>query len=200
MQPPQKITKSYVKALNTPTKDFLCPLGANKHFKIQFLTFRIRAINESTKDNKVLFEVIREAEKDEDLFFDDAYFEEEELRELRTIRYNFPPEFLNQKMVGTFLEFKVGDNVAVSNFMIIERHYFKDRLLESYEFSFPFCIPGSTNSWEKIYNLPELPEDLKKQMVEEPWETVSDTFYFVGEELIMHNKAMYSYSPNHDIK
>lgn len=200
MQTPQKVTKDYVKSLNAPTQDFLCPLAANKHFKIQFLTFRIRAIEENKKDNKVLFEVVREAEKDEDLFFDDAYFEEEELRELRTIRYNFPPEFLSQKMVGTFLEFKVGDNTPVGNFMIIERHYFKDRLLESYEFSFPFCIPGSTNSWEKIYNLPELPADLKEQMIAEPWATVSDTFYFVGEELIMHNKAMYSYSPNHDIK
>lgn len=200
MQTPQKVTKSYVKSLQAPTTDFLCPLSANKHYKIQFLTFRIRAINEGSKENKVLFEVVREAEKDEDLFFDDTYFEEDELRELRTIRYNFPPEFLGQRTVGTFLEFKVGDNVAVSNFMIIERHYFKDHLLESYEFSFPFCIPGSTNSWEKIYNMPELPADLKEQMIAEPWATTSDTFYFVGEELVMHNKAFYSYSPNHDIK
>lgn len=199
MQTPQKVTKDYVKTLQAPTKDFMCPLAANKNHKIQFLTFRIRSIDESTKNSKVLFEVVREAEKDEDLFFDDQYFEEEELRELRTIRYNFGPDFLNHKTVGTFLEFKIGDNVPVRDFMIIERHYFKGKLLESYEFGFPFCIPGSTNSWEKIYNLPTLASDLKKEMVESPWETVSDTFYFVGDELIMHNKALYSYAPNHDI-
>ena len=28
-----------------------------------------------------------------------------------------------------------------------------------------------------------------------PWETQSDSFYFVGNELIMHNKAQYAYTP-----
>ena len=30
-------------------------------------------------------------------------------------------------------------------------------------------------------------------MVENPFETQSDTFYFVGDELVMHNKAVYCY-------
>ena len=199
MQHPEKITRAYVKSLNKPTDDFLCPLSANSHYKIQFLTFRIRALDDEEKNGRTLFEIVREAEKDEDLFFDDAYFEEDELREIRTIRYNFSPEFLDGKTVGTFLEFKVADKVPVKDFMIIERHYFKEKLLESYEFGFPFCIPGSTNSWEKIYNLPTLDQDLKQKMIDEPWNTTSDTFYFVGEELIMHNKALYSYQPNHDL-
>ena len=32
-------------------------------------------------------------------------------------------------------------------------------------------------------------------MIDQPWETKSDSFYFVGEKLIMHNKALYNYSP-----
>jgi hypothetical protein len=30
-------------------------------------------------------------------------------------------------------------------------------------------------------------------MVANPYETVSDSFYFVGDELVMHNKAFYAY-------
>ena len=45
---------------------------------------------------------------------------------------------------------------------MIERHYFKDKLIRSYDFAFGFCIPGSTNSWEAIYPMPELTEDERK--------------------------------------
>ena len=30
-------------------------------------------------------------------------------------------------------------------------------------------------------------------MIENPYETKSDSFYFVGDKLIMHNKAEYAY-------
>jgi len=32
-------------------------------------------------------------------------------------------------------------------------------------------------------------------MILNPFETKSDSFYFVGGELVMHNKAEYDYSP-----
>jgi len=32
-------------------------------------------------------------------------------------------------------------------------------------------------------------------MIESPFETVSDSFYFVEGKLVMHNKAAYSYAP-----
>ena len=32
-------------------------------------------------------------------------------------------------------------------------------------------------------------------MINNPWRTKSDSFYFVENELIMHNKAEYDYSP-----
>lgn len=81
------------------------------------------------------------------------------------------------------LTFKVQGDLPVSNFRMIERHYFKGRLirrvhsgapptapganrrgcpplpspplsaLRSYDFSFPFCIPHSENNWESIYDV-----------------------------------------------
>lgn len=32
-------------------------------------------------------------------------------------------------------------------------------------------------------------------MIDNPWETRSDSFYFVNGELIIHNKAEYNYEP-----
>ena len=62
-----------------------------------------------------------------------------------------------------------------------------------YEFTFPFCIPGSTNTWENIYEMPELSEAEKKEMIDSPMKTETDSFYFVGDKLVMHNKAFFSY-------
>lgn len=39
---------------------------------------------------------------------------------------------------------------------MIERHYFKENLLKSFDFKFGFIIPGSTNTVEHIYELPQL--------------------------------------------
>ena len=44
---------------------------------------------------------------------------------------------------------------------MIERHYYKDILIRSFEFKFPFCMPNTINEWESIYDMPELSEDLK---------------------------------------
>jgi hypothetical protein len=77
---------------------------------------------------------------------------------------------------------------------MVERHYYKKKLVKSYEFTFPFCIPGSTNTWENIYQMPEMKPDLKQDMIDNPDMTETDSFYFVGENLVMHNKAYFSYS------
>ena len=78
---------------------------------------------------------------------------------------------------------------------MIERHYFKGRVIKSYEFKFGFCIPNSKNSLEMIYDLPELSEEDKEDMINSPWETKSDTFFFVNNELVIHNRAEYNYAP-----
>ena len=119
---------------------------------------------------------------------------EEEETEMRTVRYHFGDHFFDIKTIGTSLTFSVGSK-PVKNFLMIERHYFRNQLIRSYEFNFPFCIPTTTNNWDSVYDVPAISEDLKQQMIQNPWETKSDSFYFVGEELVMHNKAEYDYSP-----
>lgn len=43
---------------------------------------------------------------------------------------------------------------------MIERHYFRDHLLKSFDFDFGFCIPNSRNTCEHIYEFPQLSESL----------------------------------------
>jgi hypothetical protein len=57
------------------------------------------------------------------------------------------------------VEFTVGDK-AVSKFRMIERHFFRDKLLKSFDFEFGFCIPNSKNTCEHIYEFPTLAPDL----------------------------------------
>ncbi|KAF3841010.1 hypothetical protein F7725_006872 [Dissostichus mawsoni] len=91
------------------------------------------------------------------------------------------------------VEFMVGDT-PIENFRMIERHYFRDKLLKSFDFEFGFCMPSSKNSCEHIYEFPPLSEDTIREMVLHPYETQSDSFYFVDNKLVMHNKADYSYN------
>ena len=137
---------------------------------------------------------------------------------------------------------------------MIERHYFRDKLLKSFDFEFGFCIPNSKNTCEHIYEFPGLAPDESKpciflhvpgpesrkaiklgtrfndsftqccfvksdkpkwvakpsyfrtvgvdavfllsvqEMIDAAYETRSDSFYFVDDKLIMHNKADYAYN------
>ncbi|RKO83466.1 delta subunit of GMP phosphodiesterase, partial [Blyttiomyces helicus] len=111
----------------------------------------------------------------------------------RTINYTFDRNFLNYKNIGTTLVFCVWPH-EIRSLRMIERHYFKDKLLKSFDFTFGFCIPNSVNTWEAVYEFPALDPKLVKEMVANPGSTVSDSFYFVDGRLVMHNKATYTYS------
>ena len=39
---------------------------------------------------------------------------------------------------------------------MVERHFFRNKLLKSFDFDFGFCIPKSTNTVEHIYEFPAL--------------------------------------------
>lgn len=91
------------------------------------------------------------------------------------------------------MDFSVGSK-PVKQFRMIERHYFRSKLLKSFDFDFGFCIPDSKNTVEHIYDFPTLDPDIVRQMIANPFETKSDSFYFVDGKLIMHNKADYSYN------
>jgi len=172
-----------VQQFKKPTESFLCPLSANT-FGIDFLAFKIRDMDTAA----VVFEVAKDPNAP--VIDYPANFDYDQLR---TISYKFPADFLRFKTVGTTLRFSVGNN-AVSNFRMIERHYFKNKIIQSYDFNFPFCIPNSTNEWEAIYDMPKFTEKEIIEIIASPEETKSDSFYFVDGQLIMHNKATYTYA------
>ena len=179
----EDITPEYVGNLTEATEGFLCPLTANI-YGIEFVYFKVRDLESGT----VLFEVQNDEDEqggDNEIIEDDS---------VRTIKYHLGPDFLNLTALGSTIGFKVGPR-EVRNFRMIERHYFRSILLKSFDFNLEFCIPGSRNTWEVIYEIPSISEHTKAEMINAPWETKSDSFYFVDNKLIMHNKAEYNYSP-----
>lgn len=195
------VTPEEVLRFNLPTRDYLCPKSANI-YDIEFTRFRVRDFSAVPKASKkpqppnaenmhppVLIDISRPPD----------YVESEEEKadptNGRFVRYHLHKEFLNLKTLGAQITFKVGGKRVAKHFRMIERHYFKDKLIKSFDFNFGAAlIPNSENSIEHIYEMPKLPDKIKRQMVELPWETKSDSFYFVEGRLIMHNKAEYSYN------
>ena len=82
----------------------------------------------------------------------------------------------------------------IKDLIFIERYYFKDRLLSNFEFKFPFCIGKSRNEVEFVYELPQLTDEEKREIIASPYEAESDSFFFANGQLIIHNKAAYDYS------
>jgi hypothetical protein len=184
------ITTEFARNLPDFTENFFCELKDNI-YNIKFLKFRVRDM----ESGYVLFEVHDEEDKHDDRhpseLPENGNLESE--NNSRTIRYHLGPEFLELKNIGTSLTFSIG-NLPVKNLIMIERHYFKGNLIKSFEFKFDFCIPNSTNTWETLYTIPDLDPVVKEEMINSPWETKSDSFYFVDNKIIMHHKALYNYS------
>ena len=164
---------------------FLCPICANADYGVEFLNFVIS----DYETKKTIFEVGKDSPAPVDVAVDlsslgpDMY---------RKIKYTFSEDVLRLPAIQTSLVFSTGKR-EISGFRMIERHYYGDQLVKSFDFEFAFCIPSSTNTWEVVYDMPPLSESLITDMINNPYETKSDSFYFVGDELIMHNKASYSY-------
>jgi len=178
-------TADEVLSYTSPTPGYCCSLAGNT-VGIEFESFRIR----DYESQVCLFEVSKDPDAPP---LDLANLPPEMEDQVRCISYDFGNEFLDLRTIGTTLQFSVGPH-EVSNFRMIERHYFRDILIKSFDFNFGFCIPNSTNTWEAIYDMPELDPDLKEAMIDNPWETQSDSFYYVGDQMIMHNKAKYAYT------
>ena len=177
-----KVLIQDVLELTKPTSHFLCPLSANT-YGLQFIEFKIADYN----SKKLIFDISKDLPP-----IDPSTIDFTDENTYRKIKYEFSEDILRLPQISTLLVFKVGDR-EVKDFRMIERHYFRNRLIKSFDFTFGFCIPGSTNSWEAVYNLPPLSEELIQDMIANPHETTSDSFYFVEGKLVMHNKASYSY-------
>jgi hypothetical protein len=187
----EEVTPESVREYKGFTDKFLCPRSANV-YNVRFRKFRVRDL----ESGFTLFEVADDSPDQADEQIQEIKEDENETIEnsMRTIRYHLGPDFLDLKDLGSSLTFSVGAK-PVKDLLMIERHYFRDLLIKSFEFKFDFCIPNSTNTWESIYTIPEMDPKLKQDMIDHPWETRSDSFYFVEDKLIMHNKAIYNYGP-----
>ncbi|KAG1667416.1 hypothetical protein FOA52_004833 [Chlamydomonas sp. UWO 241] len=177
------VSPEMVLKLDKPVDGFLCPLEANT-FGIEFLEFQIK--DYTTK--KTVYASPGSAGSESMLATAVAGDEA-----MRSVKYTFPADFLTYQTIRTALRFKVGDQPA-NNFRMIELHYFKNKLVRVYDFTFGFCIPNSTNSWEAIYDVPKYTKQQIADYVETPYSHTSDSYYFVDGKLIMHNKAEYKYA------
>lgn len=184
------ITPDEVLRIPKITDTYLCSPDANI-FEIDFTRFKIRDL----ESGAVLFEIAKPVSENLEDNPDKSSESDEAIdpNAGRFVRYQFTPQFLKLKMVGATVEFTVGSK-PVNRFRMIERHFFRDKLLKTFDFEFGFCIPHSKNTCEHIYEFPNLPPDLVNEMIASPFETRSDSFYFVEDCLIMHNKADYAYN------
>nr|CAG4638047.1 EOG090X0D9B [Chydorus sphaericus] len=181
------VTPEDVLQLQRITNKYLCSPDANI-YDVDFTRFCIRDLESGT----VLFEIAKPSPSE---LADSSEPEQEESdpNAGRFVRYQFTPQFLKLKTVGATVEFVVGDK-PVNKFRMIERHYFRDRPLKTFDFDFGFCIPNSKNTCEHIYDFPALSQESMDEMIKSPFQTRSDSFYFVDDRLIMHNKADYAYN------
>ncbi|KAE8287348.1 Protein unc-119-like protein A [Larimichthys crocea] len=177
------ITPEDVLGLQKITENYLCSPDENI-YNIDFTRFKIRDMETGT----VLFEITKPPSTDKAGEKKDV-----DPNAGRFVRYQFTPAFLRLRQVGATVEFTVGD-MPIENFRMIERHYFREKLLKSFDFEFGFCMPSSKNTCEHIYEFPPLSENSIREMILHPYETQSDSFYFVDNKLVMHNKADYSYN------
>lgn len=188
----EPVTPEMVLCLPTITEKYLCSPEANI-YNIDFTRFQIRDLETGT----VLFEIAKPPATESDASQDSEADNEDpgcgDPNTGRFVRYQFTPQFLKLKTVGATVEFMVGTH-PVNKFRMIERHFFRDKLLKTFDFEFGFCIPNSKNTCEHIYEFPALSAELVSEMIANPFETRSDSFYFVDDRLVMHNKADYAYN------
>ena len=176
-----EVTPEYVTSLQAPTDNFLCKLSDN------WAGFRFRGFKIRDMISNITLVDVPDDGDDEELNDDDD-------PKTRLIKYHMGPDFLMLRTVGLTMRFSIGSK-PIQNLKMVERHYFRGRVLRAYEFEFGFVIPGSTNEWEFVYDMPELSEEERQEIIDAPWEVKSDTFFFSEGKLMLHNRAEYNYAP-----
>uniref|UniRef100_H9G749 Unc-119 lipid binding chaperone B n=1 Tax=Anolis carolinensis TaxID=28377 RepID=H9G749_ANOCA len=169
----EPVRPEHVLGLSRVTENYLCRPEDNI-YNIDFTKFKIRDLETGT----VLFEIAKPSSSEQEDDDNDPGVIDTSAG--RFVRYQFTPAFLRLRTVGATVEFTVGDK-PVSNFRMIERHYFRDRLLKNFDFDFGFCIPSSRNTCEHIYEFPQLSEDLSKyNFISEFSEAETEKCYWEG--------------------
>ena len=69
----------------------------------------------------------------------------------RVLKHCFSSQFFQLKHLELNLQFNVITEEPLKDLVLIEKHFFRDQILSEFEFTFPACIPGSTNTWQYVY-------------------------------------------------
>ncbi len=191
-----KITPDYVKSLQSFTPKFLCSIEDN--------TYKIKFTNLIVKDfdsKEILIEYINNSKKtindlDEEELKKIKEIEEKDIyKSPRMIKYHLSSNILKKKIS---LNFEFMGEKPIKDFIIIERHYIKDKYIGGFESKFPICIPKAPSNQEEIIDLNknnDFNKKIKKEVTNDVILHKSDTFCFVEDKLIIHNKAIYYYTP-----
>ena len=144
---------------------------------------RTQLLHVDAATNKMQDDFARQMESDGTLTMD-----------MRVLKHEFPRTFFHLRNLELNLEFmNVNGDQPLQNMTLIEKHFFRGQVLSEFEFEFPFCMPKSTNTWQYVYELPVLTPEQQQEMIDAPFETQSDSFFFAEGRLVVHNKASYKY-------
>lgn len=105
----------------------MCSLTDNL-YKIEFNEFNIRDMDSGVQ----LFHVAKDPNMPD---IDPATIPPELEDQVRCIQYDFGADFLQLRTIGTQLTFSIGPH-EVPNFRMIERHYFRNYMIRSFDFTF----------------------------------------------------------------
>lgn len=122
-----------------------------------------------------------------------AQLNDHDVPTVRCSRYNLGSEFLNLRKIGLTMLLKNGAQ-PVKSLEMVERHYFRGRVLHQFSSKFGHVNPNCTIDWEVVYNMPSLSREEKQEIIDAPWEVKSDTFFFAEGKLIIHNRMEYNYA------
>ena len=90
----------------------------------------------------------------------------------RILKHKFSPLFFKLRNLELNLQFHVhSKDKPLREMILIEKHFYEGKMLSEFEFSFQFCMAGSTNTWQYVYQLPQLSEEQQTEMIANPFKT-----------------------------
>ena len=185
------INVEYVKSLTSFTDSFLCDLEDNI-YNIKFTKLSIKSISYNNPKKQ---ETILELNINSDDIDENIIKKSKEIKDIyknpRMIRYHLRKDILDNDLKLTF-EYK-NDSKTGLMLRMIENHYYNNKQINQLNHYLGFCMPNSKNSQDIIYKLHSYKyEELIK--TREPIEIKTDTFFFAGDKLIIHNKTLFYFS------
>ncbi|XP_022244812.1 protein unc-119 homolog B-like [Limulus polyphemus] len=194
------ITPDEVLKLSKVTEGYLCSPEANI-YGIDFTRFKIRDMETGT----VLFEIAKPSvpvSEDEDKEKDTREQEISDPSTGRFVRYHFTPQFLKLSAVGATVGFTMESfSQPTLAFFTRKSVHAVTSMVTALPMDQEFQSTGSSCLLHQELHISSrvvvhLVQHYHRceEMIKNPFQTRSDSFYFVDNKLIMHNKADYAYN------